>query len=101
MQLKCCAPERKETPLPVILPDVRHLRAKVRNTPDGDLAVVCGDDLLVVAVIRSAAGFYIGTTAKSGDGCRVSAEYWRHREAAEEALANGWWTLRYDPLMPL
>lgn len=99
MQLSSCAQKRKDIPLPVILPDVRHLRARIRNTLAGDLALASGDALLIFAVARSAAGFYIGTAASSGDMHRASAEYWRHQEDAEQALETGCWTLRHDPLL--
>lgn len=48
-------------------------------------------------VLRSAAGFYIGTFDDDGPVSRESVEYWRKREAADQALSTGEWTQRSEP----
>lgn len=46
-------------------------------------------------VLRSAAGFYIGTLDREGfPYSRESVEYFKSREVAETALATGQWTMR-------
>jgi hypothetical protein len=48
---------------------------------------------LPLKVLRSAAGFYIGTADESGGPCsRESNEYWELESEAELALASGQWT---------
>ncbi|GKS73299.1 hypothetical protein AVME950_00405 [Acidovorax sp. SUPP950] len=51
---------------------------------------------LPLEVCRSAAGFYLGTYTDRGPFTRESLEYWRKKEQAENALATGEWTQRYD-----
>ena len=51
-----------------------------------------------VEVLRSAAGYYIGT--RDGEGApvsRESLEYYATYEAAEQALQKGTWTQRQHP----
>ena len=44
-------------------------------------------------VCQSAAGYYLGTLNEDGEPfTRECIEYWRKREGAETALANGAWT---------
>ena len=50
----------------------------------------CGK-VLPLQVLRSAAGYYIGTADDEGPVSRESAQYWRKQEAAEHALATGDW----------
>ncbi|ABM97040.1 hypothetical protein [Methylibium petroleiphilum] len=63
----------------------------------GQMALVYGGLRLNLQVLESAAGFYIGTTHEDMPYSRESAEYWRKREAAEQALADGTWTQRDQP----
>lgn len=51
---------------------------------------------LPLEVYRSQAGFYLGTYSERGPFTRESEEYWRKEEQAEQALATGKWTQRYD-----
>jgi hypothetical protein len=51
---------------------------------------------LAVQVLSSNAGFYLGTIDDEGPCTRESAEYWRNRKDAEQALATGRWTQRPD-----
>lgn len=53
-------------------------------------------ELLPLQVYCSAAGFYIGTYSERGPFTRESEEYWRKEDQAEQALATGKWTQRYD-----
>ncbi len=48
-------------------------------------------------VIRSAAGFYIGTIDEYGPFSRESAEYFQTEESAKNALSTGEWTQREEP----
>ncbi len=48
-----------------------------------------------VEILRSAAGFYIGTTTDEGlPLSRESVEYWDHEDRALTALEDGTWTQR-------
>lgn len=59
--------------------------------PYGKLAELYCDSTLPLQVLRSSAGFYIGTLDDCGPVSRESAQYWKHREEAEQALATGDW----------
>lgn len=60
----------------------------------GTLQTICDDFRLPLEVLRSAAGFYIGTACDGIPVSRESVEYFRSREAALSALATGAWTQR-------
>lgn len=45
-------------------------------------------------VLKSGAGFYIGTANEAGPVSRESQEYFRSSDAAAKALENGTWTQR-------
>lgn len=49
-------------------------------------------------ILRSAAGFYIGTADELGPLTRESEEYFPTAEAAEKALETHSWTQRHDSL---
>jgi hypothetical protein len=58
----------------------------------GYLAFTAQREFLELEVLRSAAGFYIGTrTAEGTPNTRESARYWPKRPDAEEALKTGKW----------
>jgi hypothetical protein len=64
----------------------------------GHLAQTFADCELPLEVLKSAAGFYIGTfDPKEGPFSRESEEYFPSEEAAREALVNGAWTQRLNP----
>lgn len=67
--------------------------------PSGLLAREFAGRRLPLQVLRSAAGFYIGTADDDGPCSRESAEYWRTAEAAQAALDAGpdAWTQREHP----
>jgi hypothetical protein len=67
--------------------------------PTGFLAYTHCGTRLPLQVLRSAAGYYIGTCDDEGPVSRESAEYWGSREEAEAALAAGpeGWTQRDEP----
>ena len=50
-----------------------------------------------VAVLKSAAGYYIGTADECGPVSRESIPYWSTESEASKALANGRWTRREQP----
>lgn len=61
----------------------------------GELAYDHSLEKLPLRVLRSNAGFYIGTfSPELGPISRESQEYWRERHEAEHALESGHWTQR-------
>ena len=62
----------------------------------GRLALLDGVRL-PLQVLRSAAGFYLGTFGDEGPETRESEEYWPTRQQAEDALRDGTWTQRISP----
>lgn len=63
----------------------------------GKLALEWCQKRYPLRVLRSNAGFYIGTAGDEGPCSRESAEYFATPEAAEFALSNGQWTQRDHP----
>jgi hypothetical protein len=60
----------------------------------GCLAATAGERLLL-QVMKSAAGFYLGTQDRDGlPYTRESVQYWPKRDGAETALRTGHWTQR-------
>lgn len=62
----------------------------------GLLALAFVGKRLPLQVLRSAAGYYIGTF-DDGPVSRESVEYFPTREAARHALETGAWTQRQEP----
>ena len=56
-----------------------------------------GGVILPLQVMKSAAGYYLGTAEDGFPYSRESAEYWRTAEEAGEALASGKWHQRQMP----
>lgn len=56
----------------------------------------CGKNL-EIEVMRSAAGYYIGTCSEDGPCSRESVEYYRKEGDAAAALTNGTWTQKSQP----
>lgn len=52
---------------------------------------------LPLQVLKSAAGYYLGTWDDEGPCSRESVEYWSMTLQAELALASGQWTQRTNP----
>ncbi|MGJ0580791.1 hypothetical protein ACR71G_22830 [Xenorhabdus bovienii] len=63
-------------------------------TPIGVLALQYCHKQLPLTVLRSRAGFYIGTLDEGEPRSRESVEYFAHCEQAEFALKKGCWTQR-------
>lgn len=69
---------------------------------NGLMARQCGREL-PIEVLKSAAGFYLGTFVHNDDYdsggpfSRESMEYWPTRELAQEALDTGDWTQKPSP----
>lgn len=61
----------------------------------GKLAAKSGARL-PLRVLKSAAGFYIGTISDEGPFSRESEEYWPTAEAAETALMSSCFTQRVE-----
>lgn len=70
----------------------------VRPIPQtGQLAKTYCNLVLPLEVLQSASGFYIGTQEEGMSFSRESAEYFRHRQDAVDALNTGEWTQRDHP----
>lgn len=63
----------------------------------GRLALEFCGKRLPLQVLRSNAGFYIGTADEDGPCSRESAEYFRSADCAHQALSSGNWTSRDHP----
>jgi len=63
----------------------------------GYLASLSNGPKLPLRVLKSCAGFYIGTCTDSGPYSRESVEYWCESGAAQVALEQGLWTQRFNP----
>jgi len=64
----------------------------------GVIAIALCGNRRPVEIMRSAAGFYIGTTTDEGlPLSRESVEYWEDEDQALTALEKGAWTQREDP----
>lgn len=70
----------------------------IRSTSKtGQLAKTYCNLVLPLEVLQSASGFYIGTQEEGMPFSRESAEYFRHRQDAVDALNTGEWTQRDHP----
>lgn len=64
----------------------------------GKLAYECLGEEHPLQVLKSGAGYYIGTFSnEEGPVSRESEEYFRTENQATLALANGSWTQRSEP----
>ena len=63
----------------------------------GQLARRWAQKLLPLQVLQSAAGYYVGTCDEDGPVSRESNEYFKNRETAEQALADGNWSQKAEP----
>jgi len=68
-----------------------------QSTSYGHLAFVFTGQRLPLQVLRSAAGFYIGTCDEQGPVSRESHEYFPRQIHAQLALDNGQWHQRENP----
>ena len=73
-----------------------HLHTPKPAAPSGLLALKYVGERLPLQVLRSAAGYYIGTY-DDGPVSRESVEYFPTDEAARHALETGAWTQRQHP----
>lgn len=78
---------------------VSHPQARVSLQADatGRLALHWTGKRLPLRVLRSAAGYYIGTTDEEGPVSRESVDYFPSSEAATTALETGQWEQRSHP----
>ncbi|WJV63465.1 hypothetical protein PCO86_05305 [Pectobacteriaceae bacterium CE70] len=58
----------------------------------GELALACCGKKMSLEVMKSRAGYYLGTSENTALFSRESVEYWRARGEAEDALRKGNWT---------
>ena len=63
----------------------------------GKLALEYCGRKLPIQVMKSQAGYYIGTCSDEGPCSRESVEYYRKESDANTALANSSWTQRDNP----
>lgn len=64
---------------------------------NGVLALTACGLRLPLQVLKSAAGYYIGTADEQGPVSRESEEYFRNPADASKALADSTWTQRPSP----
>lgn len=75
---------------------MNKLFSRCDHESNGFLALqLCGQDL-PLQVLKSQAGFYIGTADDSGPVSRESEEYWAKQEDALHALNTHSWMQRVD-----
>lgn len=67
------------------------------STKTGQIAREWLNKHLPLQVMKSGAGYYIGTSDDGGPVSRESIEYWRKEAEAEEALRTGDWTQKEEP----
>ena len=68
------------------------------NPKRGVLATRFGNANAQLTVLKSAAGYYIGTLCESGlPFTRESSRYWSSRQEAEAALKTGHWPQKHVP----
>ena len=68
------------------------------NVPHGELALRYCNLKIELQVLRSGAGYYLGTfSPEEGPISRESEEYWPTEAIAELAMENGDWTQRDHP----
>ncbi|OLP04538.1 hypothetical protein [Rhodoferax antarcticus] len=67
------------------------------HTMIGQLALQYCKKRLPLMVMRSAAGYYIGTCSDEGPCSRESTGYYRHQADAQHALDAGEWNQRDHP----
>lgn len=73
------------------------IEATTKPPRSGQLALQYCKKYLPVQVLRSNAGYYIGTFDDQGPVSRESAEYWRSQLLAQRALDTGNWTQKQQP----
>lgn len=69
----------------------------IQRMPRGPFGKLAREELgerLPLEVLKSAAGFYLGTASEDGPVSRESLEYWPSSAQALHALAVGDWTQR-------
>jgi hypothetical protein len=67
------------------------------NVKYGALAKEYLGTKLPLTVLRSAAGYYLGTIDDEGPASRESVEYWPSEKMANAAMNDGEWTQRDHP----
>lgn len=74
----------------VRIPDAVQADGEVQY---GALSEACGEKL-PLEILKSAAGYYLGTYSERGPWTRESVQYWRTEAKAKEAWDKGNWTQR-------
>lgn len=77
---------------------IKYVNGKPTSVPHGMLAREHLDLSLELRVLKSQAGYYLGTADDGGPVSRESLEYWQKEHQAENAL-NGKqdWTQKLEP----
>lgn len=69
----------------------------LKKRPIGKLAFEFCKKRLEICVLKSNAGYYIGTADENGPCSRESQEYWPTHDLAAKALETGDWTQKETP----
>lgn len=72
-------------------------KTALKKRPIGKLAYEFCNKRLEICVLKSNAGYYIGTADESGPCSRESMEYWPTQDLAAKALNSGDWTQKETP----
>ena len=81
----------------MVTPRLSTCSSTLTNPHFGALAWRHTGKRLPLHVLRSVAGYYIGTVDDEGPISRESVEYFPTRDLAERALVTGGWTQRLLP----
>lgn len=73
---------------------IKHINEKLKMVPHGLLAKKTLNLTLELKVLKSAAGWYIGTFDNEGPVSRESKEYYQSESLANQALESSSWTQR-------
>ena len=76
---------------------LKHINGKLKSVPHGLLAKELLELTLELKVMKSAAGWYLGTFDENGPVSRESVEYFSTESSAEAAFKAGSWTQRDHP----
>lgn len=77
--------------------NVNLIDSESRRAQIGKLAFAYCRKRIELAVLKSQAGYYIGTADECGPVSRESVEYWPKETTASAAFESGQWTQREEP----
>ena len=76
---------------------LKHVDGKLTSVPHGLLAKEILGLTLELTVLKSGAGWYIGTFDNEGPVSRESVEYYQTESLADQALEQDLWTQKENP----